>query len=93
MPQITVNLKLEDAPAIVDVNKNINGTDYWPTIRIMIVKESLWIGSSIQAAVFVGVILTQNSHQHRQRQVEIKLIFLQMSSRIFSKLYPTLPQT
>lgn len=30
--------------AIVAVNKNTNGTVYWPTTRITTAKEFLWIG-------------------------------------------------
>lgn len=42
--------------AIAAANRNINGTDYWPTIRITIVKGSLWIGSCFLPVVFAGVI-------------------------------------
>jgi len=43
-----------DVVAIVPVNKNINGIDYWHMIQTMTVLESSWTGFSFHLAAFAG---------------------------------------
>lgn len=53
---LTERLILKDAMMTAAVNKNTNGIDYSPLIRMMIVKESSWTGFYFPPVVSVDVL-------------------------------------